>query len=238
MEELASALHGFKIDYRVTLDANEQYDQPQRLLSLVERLSQASGLAEFARRVLYIEQPLPRDLTRQTPLGNAAKSFAFIVDEADDGYQAFPRAIALGYRGISSKSCKGLYKSLLNAARSMAWNASGQETFVAAEDLTCQAGLGVQQDTALAAFLGCTHVERNGHHYVDGFAATPTQEAELFLTAHPDLYERHGDGVRLRIKNGALSFGLLAVPGFASGVTPQDVGRSSTSPMRTKEYAT
>ena len=29
---------------------------------------------------------------------------------------------SLGYRGVSSKSCKGLYKSLLNAARARAWN--------------------------------------------------------------------------------------------------------------------
>ena len=32
-------------------------------------------------------------------------------------YDAFPRARKLGYRGISSKSCKGIYKSLINGAR-------------------------------------------------------------------------------------------------------------------------
>ena len=45
-----------------------------------------------------------------------------IIDEADGDYGAFPRAASLGYRGVSSKSCKGLYKSLLNAARARAWN--------------------------------------------------------------------------------------------------------------------
>ena len=54
----------------------------------------------------------------------------------------------------------------LNAARV----AEGRgRLLLSGEDLTAQAGLAVQQDTALAASLGVTHIERNGHHYVDGF---------------------------------------------------------------------
>jgi hypothetical protein len=41
---------------------------------------------------------------------------------------------------------------------------------MSAEDLTTQAGLAVQQDLALVNLIGLTHVERNGHHYVNGFA--------------------------------------------------------------------
>ena len=59
---------------------------------------------------------MPRDITRQSPLGALARR-DFIIDEADDSYDAFPAARALGYRGISSKSCKGIYKSLINATR-------------------------------------------------------------------------------------------------------------------------
>ena len=33
---------------------------------------------------------------------------------------------ALGYRGISSKSCKGIYKSVINATRAAKWSASGE----------------------------------------------------------------------------------------------------------------
>jgi hypothetical protein len=52
------------------------------------------------------------------------------------------------------------------------WNAEGasRRYFLSGEDLTTQAGLALQQDLALAATLGITHIERNGHHYVDGFA--------------------------------------------------------------------
>ena len=48
---------------------------------------------------------------------------------------------------------------------------------MSAEDLTTQAGLSVQQDLALVNLLGITHVERNGHHYVNGMAALPRGRA-------------------------------------------------------------
>jgi len=232
--ELAAVLDALAIDYRATLDANEQYAEPDKLMTLIDRLDASAALARLRARLLYIEQPLPRELTFTTPLGEAARRFAFIVDEADDGYDAFPRALALGYRGISSKSCKGFYKSLLNGARA----ARGQGLFVSAEDLTCQAGLAVQQDTALAAFIGCTHIERNGHHYVDGFAQTPPAEAQAFLAAHPDLYRERDGAIRLAIDDGRLSLGSLAVPGFASGVAPEAIASLSTTELRTKEFAT
>lgn len=237
LDSLATVLDNMKIDYQATLDANEQYAEHSRLLDFVTRLGKVSRLAEFARRVLYIEQPLPRELTWQVPLGEASKRFAFIIDEADDSYDAFPRAVRLGYRGISSKSCKGLYKSLLNGARALVWSRE-HETFITAEDLTCQAGLAIQQDTALAVFLGCTHIERNGYHYVDGFADTPDREADAFLAAHPDLYAKSDGRVRLKIDDGALPVGSLWVPGFGSGVPPEQVGHASTTPIKIRGYAT
>jgi hypothetical protein len=230
LESLAAVLDTMALDYRATLDANEQYAEQAKLLDLVSRLGAAGRLSQFTERLLYIEQPMPRELTWQAPLGAAGQRFAFIIDEADDDYDAFPRAVRLGYRGISSKSCKGLYKSLLNGARAQALAAQHQ-TFITAEDLTCQAGLAVQQDTALAAYIGCTHIERNGHHYVDGFAETPDREADAFLTAHPDLYAKREGRVRLKIEGGALSLGSLRVPGFASAVAPENVGATATKPI-------
>ncbi|MBR1198160.1 mandelate racemase/muconate lactonizing enzyme family protein [Bradyrhizobium sp. AUGA SZCCT0240] len=206
--------------YKVTLDANEQYADLDALGALVERLDRDSALKPIAEKLLYIEQPMPRDITRQSPLG-ALTGRDFIIDEADDSYDAFPAARALGYRGISSKSCKGIYKSVINAARAARWSADGGRYFISGEDLTCQAGLGVQQDLALGALIGVTHAERNGHHYVDGFAETPAAEADAFLVAHPDLYIRDGNIIRLSIHDGDLLTGSLAAPGFATSVHPE-----------------
>jgi hypothetical protein len=91
---------------------------------------------------------------------------------------------------------------------------------VTGEDLTCQAGLAVQQDLALGAFIGITHAERNGHHYVDGFGDTPAAEAQAYAAAHPDLYADAGQGVRLSIHNGDLLTGSLHSTGFATSVHP------------------
>src|SRR5882724_8266901 len=206
-------------DYQVTLDANEQYADLGALGALVDRLDRDPALRPIAAKLLYIEQPMPRDITRQSPLG-ALACRDFIVDEADDSYDAFPVARALGYRGISSKSCKGVYKSVINATRAAKWSAGGEKFFVTGEDLTCQAGLAVQQDLALGALIGVTHAERNGHHYVDGFGDTPAAEAQAFLAAHPDLYVSDGNNIRLSIHDGELVTGSLAAPGFATSVHP------------------
>src|SRR5438132_3055967 len=206
-------------DYKVTLDANEQYADLAALSSLVERLDRDATLRPIAQKLLYIEQPMPRDITRQSPLGALARR-DFIVDEADDSYDAFPIARALGYCGISSKSCKGIYKSVINATRASKWSAGGEKCFIPGEDLTCQAGLAVQQDLALGALIGVTHAERNGHHYVDGFGDTPAAEAEAYLTAHPDLYARDGNKIRLAIHGGDLLTGSLTTPGFVTSVHP------------------
>ncbi|MFN3348721.1 hypothetical protein [Pseudorhodoplanes sp.] len=228
---IAAELDRAAIDYRVTLDANEQYGSHDDLTALGEALLRQPGLANLMQRLLYVEQPLPRDLTFRTPLGEFGQRFAVIVDEGESDYETFPKAVALGYRGISSKTCKGIYKSLVNGARAARWSASGNaQVFVAGEDLTCQAGLAVQQDLALLAFHGIEHSERNGHHFVGGFPGTPPEEARAFLRAHPDLYEARDGAVRLSIRDGALAIGSLGgQPGFASAIDPASIRSASTA---------
>ena len=231
-KELDTLGHG----YKVTLDANEQYADLAALQALIDRVDRDPGLGPIASRLLYIEQPMPRDITRQSPLGSLAAR-GFIIDEADDSYDAFPAARALGYHGISSKSCKGLYKSVVNATRAAKWSADGGTFFVTGEDLTCQAGLAVQQDLALGAFLGIAHAERNGHHYVDGFGDTPAAEAQAFAAAHPDLYADAGHGIRLSIHDGDLLTGSLHATGFATSVHPDwSALRPLEQPTSLQEY--
>jgi L-alanine-DL-glutamate epimerase-like enolase superfamily enzyme len=225
---IGSELATLSRDYSITLDANEQYADLASLAALADRLDRDGALEPIASKLLYIEQPMPRERFAGSPLGTLARR-DIIIDEADDCYDAFPAARALGYRGISSKSCKGIYKSILNATRAAMWTTEDERYFVTGEDLTCQAGLGVQQDLALGALIGVTHAERNGHHYVDGFADTPAAEAEAFLSAHPELYIRDGNCIRLAIHEGDLKTGSLTSPGFATGVHPD---WSALSPLQ------
>src|SRR5262249_40701974 len=138
-----------------------------------------------------------------------------IIDESDGELSSFPAALKLGYVGVSSKNCKGLYKSILNAARVARL---GDGYFMSAEDLTTWPGVSVQQDLALVSLLGLTHVERNAHHFIDGMCFAPETEQRAFVSAHPELYEKTaGKPARLKAIGGRLSLKSLHVPGFAVG---------------------
>ena len=201
-------------DYRHTLDGNEQYADKDALRHLM------AGLRSMPRP-MYIEQPVPRELGLPSQDNSLpASDFApFLMDEADGTLDAFARGRAKGWTGVSSKGCKGIYKALLNRARCDLWNreSGGTRYFMSAEDLTCQAGLAVQQDLALVALLGIAHSERNGHHYGDGFGDAPAAEQAAFNAAHADLYDEHA---HLRIEDGCVRIGSLSGPGFAHAADP------------------
>jgi hypothetical protein len=214
--------------YRATLDGNEQYGVAE-LATFLARFRREPALARLAQAVAWIEQPIARAVTMQTNVAALARAFPLMIDEADDSYSAFPRAHSLGYGGVSSKGCKGLYKSLLNALRVARLNAAGARCFVSAEDLTAQAGLAVQQDCALAAILGCTHAERNGHHYAFGMSAAPRDEQRRFAAAHPDLYADVNGTACLIVRDGRIALGSLDAPGFAHAADPDF---DAMTPMR------
>ena len=209
-------------EYYASLDGNEQYEDAAGVAALLGRLRSTPALARLYRSILFVEQPIARKTALDVDVRALDAFKPVIVDESDGDLDAFVRARARGYAGISSKTCKGLYKSLLNAARCAAWNAEEGRPryFMSGEDLTTQAGLSVQQDLALVSLLGIGHVERNGHYYVNGMAAQPQAEQDAFLAAHPDLYERSHGAVRLKIQDGRVALGSLQCVGYASAAMP------------------
>ena len=222
LEAIASVLDRAAEPYAVSLDGNEQYEDAHGVAQLVDGIRSRPALARLWDSILFIEQPIARKLALDEDLREADLGKPVIIDESDGELDTFTAARERGYAGVSSKTCKGLYKSVLNAARCAAWNAEVGETryFMSAEDLTTQAGLSVQQDLALVNLLGIVHVERNGHHYVNGMAAQPQAEQDAFLVAHPDVYERSHGAVRLKIREGRIEVGSLACPGYASAAMP------------------
>ena len=188
-----------------SLDANEQYDPT--LLPVLHAILQDPAIRPITDRLLYVEQPVARGTL---DLGLFASQHPCVMDEGDDSYGAFPAALEHGWRGVSIKSCKGVYKALLNAVRAQKAGA-----MLTAEDLTTQPGLALQQDAALVAFLGLPHMERNGHAYTAGFV--DPSEAERFGMAHPELYE----GARLRLHDGAITTARIgAAIGYGSAAHP------------------
>ncbi|MDM0034008.1 hypothetical protein QTI33_17875 [Variovorax sp. J22P271] len=224
LDAVLGALDAAAPGHRFSLDGNEQYADMAALQALCAGLRTLPRLAARPDALLYIEQPLPREASMAHALAGLGAPAALLLDEADGTLDAFPVGRRHGWRGVSSKGCKGLYKAVLNRARCDQWNLTarygGDRCFMSAEDLTCQAGLAVQQDLALAALLGLGHCERNGHHYVDGFGGAPAAEQQAFAAAHGDLYESAGGPPRLAIRDGRVAIGSLAQPGFAHGADP------------------
>jgi len=220
---IAGVLDKSATPYFVTLDGNEQFERVDDVLALWEAMSRAPSLARLVDAILFIEQPIARKTALLHDIAKLAAHRPVIIDESDADLDAFVEARAVGYRGVSSKTCKGFYKSLINAARCARWNAAAGRPiyFMSAEDLTTQAGLALQQDLALVTLLGLTHVERNGHHYVAGMSARPPEEQRAFATAHADLYETVDGIARVRVRDGRLAIGSLACPGFAVAAEPE-----------------
>lgn len=233
---IARVLDRLDSPYYLTLDGNEQYTDADAPAQLLRALARGAATKRLYDSIRFVEQPIERSVAMATDVRGLGALRPVIIDESDADLAAFPRAVELGYRGVSSKNCKGLYKSLVNRARCEQHNAAAGEGawFMSAEDLTTLPGISLQQDLALVSLLGLADVERNAHHYVDGMRHRPRQEQLDFCRAHPDLYrmEAVADGqsvARLRIVDGKVDIGSLDCPGFACAV---DIDWAALEPMK------
>lgn len=220
LTSIAAVLDRAGPEYQVTLDGNEQYRDAEPVVHLLRSMQQSPRLQRFYASILWLEQPLARDVALTADVRAIDGLRPVVIDESDASLDSFPAAMERGYRGVSSKNCKGLYKSLINRARCERGDAAAAgRFFMTAEDLTTLPGISLQQDLALVSLLGLPHVEKNAHHFVDGMRHRTQDEQRRFAAAHPDLYrlDSLGNGevvARLRITDGAVDIGSLDVPGF------------------------
>lgn len=203
-------------DWAVTLDGNENYADLARLAELSERVC-ADPVVQpmFARRLLFLEQPLPRgealnDATARA-IREGSATLPILIDESGATADDVRRALDNGYVGTSHKNCKGVFKGIANACLiAHRRRQSGGHYILSGEDLSNIGPIALQQDLAVMAALGVTHVERNGHHYFAGLTMWPARAQEKALYAHPDLYGRSPRGFpTVRIENGAMRIGSV-----------------------------
>jgi len=212
-------------DYGVTVDANEQYRSIDELERLWRELAEDDALAEFVDSLICIEQPLDRSVALSPEAGEMLDDWdgpPIIIDESDGKPGSLGEATRLGYGGASVKSCKGVFKSVVNAALVSHLNEREEREFLlSAEDLTTIGPVSLQQDLALVASLGFGHVERNGHHYFKGLDALPNELQDSTLDAHGDLYRRHEDGFpTLDIEGGDLTLDSVVGAPYGTPVRP------------------
>jgi hypothetical protein len=223
--------------YGVTLDGNEQYGNAGDFDTLIEAIRGEPALNTLWSNVIAVEQPLERGIALSAEntggIRELSRTKPVIIDESDGTLDSYSKAIELGYRGVSSKSCKGVVKSLLNAGLTWLHNDRGRtgDYIMTGEDLCTVGIVPVQSDLCLVATLGLEHVERNGHHYHRGLSYLPKQQQAAALAAHGDLYtEQHGI-VALHLVDGRLQIGSLQCEGFGFAVEPD------MSEMQTPEEA-
>jgi hypothetical protein len=212
--------HG--VDPWFTIDGNESMKTADHLLRWGRGLLDEAGLGEVLReRLIAVEQPFHRSIALGPEVGEALRALDLpvIIDESDDAIGTVRAAMDLGYAGGTYKGCKGVFRGLANSALVQRRGLSGRAVLTA-EDLSTLPPLTAPQDLVVAAVMGLTHIERNGHHYFGRLAPIDTGLEGALLEAHPDLYERQPDGaVRLRIEGGDVQLGSLLRSPF--GLAPE-----------------
>jgi hypothetical protein len=224
LSRLAALIHQRCLGgYKITLDGNEQFRDIATLERLLEALRSRPYGKEFLDAILYVEQPLPREMALDPSAASTIASISswkpVIIDESDDRLDSFARATGLGYLGVSHKNCKGIFKSLSHRAWILEQNKARRKEkaplfFQTGEDLATVPVVPLQQDLASLAGLGIDHAEKNGHHYFRGLDHLPPAEAAAALAAHPDLYDKRGDFIHLKIQDGVVSLRSVLAGGY------------------------
>jgi hypothetical protein len=222
LHRLAHLLERTSPGAKFTLDGNENYQAVAPFRALWEHFLADPLIARFLGGLIFVEQPLHRDvaLSAETAADLLAWSErpAIIIDESEGELRALERALDSGYAGTSHKNCKGVFRGIANAALiAQRDRSSPRPLHLSGEDLTNLGPVALLQDLAVAATLGITHVERNGHHYFRGLSEFPESVQRDILALHGDLYREHRGYPVVRVEQGKVSTrSIVAAPfGYA-----------------------
>ena len=226
LEAIAAMLDARDRDFVFTLDGNEQYTSLEEFITFWQALVSQKSLVSFLDGLLFVEQPFPRDIALSDALKNDLLAWderpPIIIDESDAGLGSLAAALEAGYVGTSHKNCKGIFKSVANAAllqqRRLA--EPGRLFVMSGEDLTNIGPVALQQDLAVLASLGIDHAERNGHHYFKGLSMFSDKLQAEVLEHHPELYMRHDGFVTLNIQEGKLALDTVTNAPFGLNTYP------------------
>ena len=229
-------------DYAFTLDGNENFKAIEPFRALWDSLAREPSLSKFMRGLLFVEQPLHRDVALGEDVRREFLAWPdrppVIIDESDGEVRSAARALECGYAGTSHKNCKNVFKGIANACLMAARNQSNPagRYVISGEDLSNIGPVALQQDTAVVASLGITHAERNGHHYFKGLSALPEEIQSAALRAHADLFRRHERGyVTFRVERGRTEVGSAVDAPFGVAF---DFDPSQFTPLEQWSYDT
>lgn len=209
-------------DFAFSLDGNEQFQSVTAFRDHWNILHAEPELETFFDHLLFIEQPLHRDVALNESLKSEFDQWpdrpAVIIDESDATLESLSQALAIGYAGTSHKNCKGIFKGIANACLLDHHRRNGTQTVMSGEDLCNVGPVAVIQDLAVMATLGIESVERNGHHYMAGLSQFPERTRKQVLNAHDGLYKTSETGwPTLAICNGEIDLTSVNTQPFGTG---------------------
>jgi hypothetical protein len=231
LRQIAAVLDREAPGYWFTLDGNEQFHDVADFRNLWQALQSDPALVPLMRRLLFVEQPLHRDVALSPATARALLDWPdrppIIIDESDGEIASLPTALTAGYAGTSHKNCKGVFKGIANAALiARRRQADPARSYIlSGEDLSNVGPVALLHDLAVMATLGVAHVERNGHHYFTGLSMYAPGLQERVLAHHGDLYRRHPHGfATLNVQGGRIDIGSVVAAPFGLAF-PFDTGR-------------
>jgi len=208
--------------FEFSLDGNEQFDSIVAFQDYWMKLNNENRLTRFFDHLLFIEQPLHRDIALDNSLRDEFNQWPnnppVIIDESDSTLKSLPEALLIGYSGTSHKNCKGIFKGIANSCLLENCRQNGLKVVMSGEDLCNVGPIAVIQDLAVMAILGIESVERNGHHYMAGLSQFPYKTQTQILAAHPKLYSKSTHGwPTLEILNGQIDLSSINNQPFGTG---------------------
>lgn len=185
LRRIAEVLDAEAGDYQVTLDGNEQFHVMDEVVDLAKKIAGRPWLQNLWQRTAWIEQPVDRAESLGPDVAAALRKIPVpvIIDESDGTDDAVDCALSLGYRGISAKNCKGVFRTLHSFRR-----VGEKGAVLSSEDLMNIPVVPLHQDLCVAAALGIPHSERNGHHYIRAFEYFSPRERSEAIRDFPELY--------------------------------------------------
>jgi L-alanine-DL-glutamate epimerase-like enolase superfamily enzyme len=182
-------------DWKYLLDFNEGCPNVGYLLEFLRRVREATPTG--FDRILYIEQPTARDLTkdRTNLMHEAARLRPVVIDESLTDLDALLLAREMGYTGVALKACKGQSHAMLMAAAAQKFG-----MFLCVQDLTCPGASLIHSAGIAARVPGNAGIEANARQFVP--SANRAWEARF-----PGLFT---------IRNGVMATGQLTGPGLGA----------------------
>lgn len=157
-------------EHDLALDANEGYESIDEVLTMLDTLRERSP--DAAARVIYVEQPVPREREPDAvALAALSDRVPVLMDEGLTDVRQLAGLRDAGWSGLVVKAAKGQSLALLCAAF-----ASRQGMFLALQDLTAT-GLALEHSARLASVLPVSSrsFEYNSRQYAPGANAELAQ---------------------------------------------------------------